>query len=176
MRLPEINVNKVMGLFVGLIAAMIAGIVFVSSFSGCTADFGGFELPSLDLPSIDLPFFGSNDDSPDLANALLDASGVKQRAADMLDSKVADVAAATGIPESDVQAAVDGLAIEDWQLADLPEGAQSAGSYSGTYAGQDATIVTYDDPSYVTIQADGQELTFQVPESAQSELWYLDYL
>ena len=86
-------------------------------------------------------------------NAALDASGVK------------------GIVENSLR---DHVA--SWSVTELPEDATATGSVHTTYQQTDATVTTYDDPSYVTIDALGQSMTLSVPDSAQSYLSFLSYL
>lgn len=111
-----------------------------------------------------------------VVNTALEASGVKTQAEDVLRSHVADIAAATGMSEDQVNAAIDRLDIASWNATDLPAGAQQAGSVDVSYQGVDATVTTYSDPSYVTVDALGQNITLSVPESAQQYLPLLSYL
>ena len=55
-------------------------------------------------------------------------------------------------------------------------GASKTGSTDISYGSTDATITTYDDPSVVTVEALGQDITLAVPDSAQSYLPFLGYL
>ena len=110
------------------------------------------------------------------ANAALDASGLKQRADEALRSRAGAIAAATGMSEGQVDAAIDALAIESWEVAALPEDARATGSSAIEYQGAQATLVTYDDPSYVTVETAGQRVTFAVPASAQGYADLLAYL
>ena len=75
-----------------------------------------------------------------------------------------------------VDAAIDALDIQSWEVTNLPEGAEKTGSANISYSGTDATITTYDDPSVVTVTAMGQDITLAVPDSAQSYLPFLSYL
>ena len=152
--------GKIIKLFVGLIALMIAGIIGIVALSGTEGVIG-------DVAS------GAKNAA---ANAALDASGAKDRVQQALDSHVGDIAAATGLPTATVEQGIDALAVQDWQIADLPEGAQATGTIDGSAAGVDGTLTTYDDPSYVTVNAYGQSVTLAVPESAQAYLGYLGYL
>ena len=92
-------------------------------------------------------------------NAALDMSGLKDRVRDTLEANRDGIAQATGLSGAEFDAAIDGLAIDSWKAAPLPADAQPA--------------ATYDDPGYVTVEAYGQTVTFQVPESAQAYLPYL---
>ena len=84
------------------------------------------------------------------ANAALDASGLKSKANEALKSNRDRIAEVTG--------------------------ASKTGSTDISYGGTDATITTYDDPSVVTVNAMGQDVTLAVPDSAQSYLPFLGYL
>lgn len=109
-------------------------------------------------------------------NAIIDASGIKGKIDSELRSRGGEIAEQVGIPQSTVDSFVDGLAIEDWQVTSLPSTATETGTYSVDADGTPAQITTYDDPSVVTINAYGQSVTMEVPESAQSYLPFLGYL
>lgn len=104
------------------------------------------------------------------ANAAIDASGLKGKVKDALAGRADDIAAATGLSSSQVQSAIDDLAIDDWTAVALPEGAVATGTFDGAAAGVDGTITTYEDPGYVTVEAYGQNVTLEVPASAQNYL------
>ena len=109
-------------------------------------------------------------------NAVIDASGIKGEIDAKLRSKGGEIAEQIGIPQSTVDSVVDSLAIEDWKVASLPENASETGTYQVDADGTTAQITTYDDPSVVTVNAYGQSVTMEVPESAQSYLPFLSYL
>ena len=109
-----------------------------------------------------------------VANAALDASGIKGQIDSTLRENVSAIASATGMSESQVTSAIDQLNIESWSVTTLPSNA--TGTFNTTYQGASATVTTYADPSYVTVDALGQELTLSVPESAQSYVSLLAYL
>lgn len=111
-----------------------------------------------------------------IANAALDASGVKSSIDEALRSNVERIAAATGLSNDQVETAIDELAIESWSATTLPEGVSVSGTFSTSYQGASATVTTYADPSYITVEAYGQNLTLAVPESAQQYLSLLAYL
>ncbi|WP_297037325.1 hypothetical protein [uncultured Enorma sp.] len=111
-----------------------------------------------------------------IANAALDASGVKGSIDEALRSNVGSIAAATGLSNEQVETAIDELAIESWSATTLPEDASVSGTFSTSYRGASATVTTYADPSYITVEAYGQDLTLAVPESAQQYLSLLAYL
>lgn len=109
-------------------------------------------------------------------NAALDATGVKGRVESALRDHAADIANATGLPVEQVNSAIDDLDISSWSVGTLPGTAVERGSVSTAYDGTDVTVTTYDDPGYLTVDAFGQSLTLEVPESAQSYLSLLSYL
>lgn len=111
-----------------------------------------------------------------VANAALDASGIKGQIDSTLRENVSAIASATGMSESQVTSAIDQLNIESWSVTTLPSDASATGTFNTTYQGASATVTTYADPSYVTVDALGQELTLSVPESAQSYVSLLAYL
>lgn len=110
------------------------------------------------------------------ANAALDATGVKEKAEAALRGNVSSIAGATGLSESQVESAIDRLDISSWEVTSLPDGARAQGSTDVSYQGVDATLTTYADPSYVTVEALGQSITLAVPESAQGYVSLLGYL
>ncbi len=109
------------------------------------------------------------------ANAALDVSGLKSKAESALRGNADRIAEATGMSSSQVDAAIDALDIQSWEVTSLPEGAEKTGSANVSYSGTDATT-TYDDPSVVTVTAMGQDITLAVPDSAQTYLPFLSYL
>ena len=109
-------------------------------------------------------------------NAIIDASGIKTQLEDALTSRSADIAAATGLPQSQVNAAINDLDIKEWTATTLPNNAHPENSFSSTVEGVDASITTYSDPSYVTVSAYGQDITMKIPASAQQYTNYLEYL
>ncbi len=110
------------------------------------------------------------------ANAALDATGLKSKAKAALENNRDKIAAATGMSDAEVDAAIAGLDIDSWEVTSLPDGATETGTSSISYGGTDATVTTYDDPSVVTVDAYGQKVTLAVPASAQDYLPYLGYL
>lgn len=109
-------------------------------------------------------------------NSAIDASGIKGQLESSLRSKASSISAATGLPESTVNSMIDQLDISSWSVTTLPSDAQSTGSFSTTYQGTAATVTTYSDPSYVSVEMSGQNLTLAVPSSAQGYVGYLKYL
>jgi hypothetical protein len=111
-----------------------------------------------------------------VTNAVIDQSGIKDKIESALRDNASTIASSTGLSESQVNKAIDDLDIQDWTATDLPSDATVAETYNGNYGGTEATVTTYDDPSYVTVTADDQEVTLSVPESAQQYVSYLQYL
>lgn len=111
-----------------------------------------------------------------ILNGAIDASGIKGAAEDALRGNVPEIAAATGMTEQEVEAAIDRLDISSWSVTDLPAGASPTGTIDTSYRGANATVTTYADPSYITVDTLGQSVTLAVPESAQGYISYLGYL
>ena len=152
--------GKIIKLFVGLIALIIMGIIGITALSGTDGILGDV----------------ASDAKNAAANAALDASGAKNRVQEALDAHVSDIAAATGLSTAEVQKGIDDLAVQEWKVTDLPASAQAEVTISASAAGVDGTLTVYDDPSYVTVNAYGQNLTLEVPESARQYMGYLAYL
>ena len=151
--------KRVLGVFLGLIALIIVGIVGVFAFSGTGSG------PASDL---------ANDAKAAAANAAIDATGLKDKARSALEGSKASIAAATGLSESQVDQAIEQLDIDGWQAASLPSTA--TGTIDGNALGINGTVTTYDDPGYVSVEVYGQTVTLAVPESAQAYLPYLAYV
>jgi len=111
-----------------------------------------------------------------IQNQALDNLGIKSKIDSTLRNNEEAIANYTGMSESQVDDMIDNLDIQDWNATQLPSNATVANTYNGNYGGTEATITTYDDPSYVTVCANDQNITLSVPESAQSHLSYLQYL
>ena len=111
-----------------------------------------------------------------IQNQALDNLGIKSKIDSTLRNNEEAIANYTGMSESQVDDMIDNLDIQDWNATQLPSNATVANTYNGNYGGTEATITTYDDPSYVTVCANDQNITLSVPESAQSYLSYLKYL
>ena len=148
--------KRVLGVFLGLIALIIVGIVGVFAFSGTGSG------PASDLAAA--------------ANAAIDATGLKDKARSALEGSKASIAAATGLSESQVDQAIEQLDIDGWQAASLPSTATATGTIDGNALGINGTVTTYDDPGYVSVEVYGQPVTLAVPESAQAYLPYLAYV
>ena len=158
--------SKIIKAFIGLIAAFILVIAVFGILPqlGMKGPFENFQNPLAGL------FEGGKNAA---ANAALDVSGLKSKAESGNTDRIAE---ATGMSSSQVDAAIDALDIQSWEVTSLPEGAEKTGSANISYSGTDATITTYDDPSVVTVTAMGQDITLAVPDSAQGYLPFLSYL
>lgn len=111
-----------------------------------------------------------------IQNQALDNLGIKSKIDSTLHNNEEAIANYTGMSESQVDDMIDNLDIQDWNATQLPSNATVANTYNGNYGGTEATITTYDDPSYVTVCANDQNITLSIPKSAQSYLSYLQYL
>ncbi|MCI9495141.1 MAG: hypothetical protein HFJ67_05760 [Adlercreutzia mucosicola] len=161
--------DKIIKALVGLIFAFIllVGVFGILPQLGLGNPFANFENPLAGLLEQ-----GKNT----AANAALDASGLKSKANEALKSNRDRIAEVTGLSRSQVDDAIDALDIESWEVTSLPASASKTGSTDISYGGTDATITTYDDPSVVTVEALGQDITLAVPDSAQGYLPFLGYL
>lgn len=109
-------------------------------------------------------------------NSVIDASGIKEKAEEALRDNAGNIAQATGLPVTAVNSMIDGLDIQSWEVTSLPRNAQETGSADVEFQGTNATLITYDDPSVLTVATDGGSVTVKVPPSAQGYVEYLDYL
>ena len=109
-------------------------------------------------------------------NAAIDASGVKSKVQNALNDNASLIAQKTGMSEAEVRNGISNLDVQGWTATDAPSNAAQTGNYNVSAQGTNATITTYDDPNYVTVNAMGQTVTFQVPASAQNYEGYLGYL
>lgn len=109
-------------------------------------------------------------------NAVIDTAGVKEHIETELYDHAGDIAEQTGIPQSVIDNAIETLDIKDWQVTSLPDTAVESGTFSIDTGDVAANITTYDDPSIATVEAYGQTLTLEVPESAQPYMSLLNYL
>ncbi len=153
-----------MKLFTRAVAGILGGIVVVL---GIISVLGNTVLAG--TPLMDALGAGAT-------NALIDASGVKGDIDGALRDNADAIARATGMSESQVMAAIDELDISSWSATSLPADAEATGSFETSYRGAAATLTTYADPSYVTVDTYGQRVTLAVPASAQDYLSYLAYL
>ena len=161
-------IKALMGLILVFILAI--GVFGILPQLGIGSPFGG-------AGTFDNPLAGFFESGKNAAtNAAIDASGLKSKAKAAIEGNRDKIAAATGMSEGEVDAAIGALDIDSWEATTLPEDATETGTSSISYGGTDATITTYDDPGIVTVDAYGQKVTLAVPDSAQDYLPYLGYL
>lgn len=153
--------KRVLGVFLGLIALIIVGIVGVFAFSGT-----GSGPPATWRTTRRQP--------PRTRPSTRPASRTRPGAPS--EGSKASIAAATGLSESQVDQAIEQLDIDGWQAASLPSTATATGTIDGNALGINGTVTTYDDPGYVSVEVYGQTVTLAVPESAQAYLPYLAYV
>ena len=127
--------SKIIKAFIGLIAAFILVIAVFGILPqlGMKGPFENFQSPLAGL------FEGGKNAA---ANAALDVSGLKSKAESALRGNADRIAEATGMTSSQVDAAIDTLDIQSWEVTSLPEGAEKTGSANVSYSGTDATITT----------------------------------
>lgn len=148
-------VKKALGALFGLIALIIVGTIGVFAL----ADTGSGPVSD-----------AASDVKAAATNVILDNSGVKEQAKEALSRHSDAIAAATGLTTGEVSGLITNLNIDDWKAAALPSDATVAATVDASTLGIDGTVTLYDDPGYVTLNAYGQNVTFEVPESAQDYL------
>ena len=109
-------------------------------------------------------------------NAIIDASSIKTRVDEELRNHAGAIAERIGVPQASIDNAINSLDVEDWRVTSLPANASETGSFSFDAEGTTATITTYDDPSIVTVEALGQSITMEIPQSAQGYATLFGYL
>jgi len=100
-------------------------------------------------------------------NLVLDQAGLKNRIESELYKRADQFAEKTGVPVEIVNKAIDVLDVKHWEAATLPKNLKETGSFETDIGGHTISFTSYDDPSYVTLAAHGQEVTFDVPKSAE---------
>ncbi len=100
----------------------------------------------------------------------VNASGLKSEVKGALRSNAESISERLNISVSQVNAAIDKLAIDSWEAASLPKDAIVSNSCVVNQEGVDINITTYVDSSYVTVSKNGQDITFAIPENAQNSL------
>lgn len=162
--------KKALGLFLGLIGVLIIcclGIIYIPT---------GFSIPN-PFEAISTHTQNAINNAKNAAtNAVIDASGIKDRISETIDTYKDDLINATGISEDAADTIIEDIAVQDWQATTLPNDVYETGTIDGSAYGIDGTVTTYDDPSYITVEAYGQTITLAIPESAQDYLPYLSYL
>ena len=114
-------------------------------------------------------------------NTFLEKTGAKTRIAKTrieseLHAQAGKISEQTGLPVEVVNSGIEMLDIEDWEVTTLPADAVSVGTFETDYKGKTVKVTTYEDASYVTVDAYGQSITFNVPESAQTFTEMAPYL
>ena len=109
-------------------------------------------------------------------NTFLDKTGAKTRIESELHAQAGKISEQTGLPVEVVNSGIEMLDIEDWEVTTLPADAVSVGTFETDYKGKTVKVTTYEDASYVTVDAYGQSITFNVPESAQTFTEMAPYL
>lgn len=150
--------SKILGVFLGLIALVIIGIVGVSALSNT-------ELGPVSKVAEEAKVAA--------ANAAFDASGVRDRIKESAADHSGEIAAATGLTTDEVDSAIKELDIDSWEAIPLPPDAVATETVDASAYGIDGTVTSYADPGYITLDAYGQNITLEVPESAHSYLPYL---
>ena len=119
------------------------------------------------------PFPGAQAAATNLA---IDQLGIKDRIESELHAQAGKISEQTGLPVEVVNSGIEMLDIEDWEVTTLPADAVSVGTFETDYKGKTVKVTTYEDASYVTVDAYGQSITFNVPESAQTFTEMAPYL
>lgn len=109
-------------------------------------------------------------------NESINKSGIKEAVNKALLNHSSDIAAQTGLSQSDVTQAINQMDIPDWSVTSTPANAQVQSTKNVSADGISAQVTTYSDPSIVGISGMGQNITFSVPSSAQPYVGYLQYL
>ncbi len=150
--------RRILGIIITIIVVIIIAVVVVT----CVANDENNPLSD-----------AASDVENTAANAILDTTGLKSQIKDLITSHSSEIAQYTGLSEPQIESAIDELNIDDWEVVSLPSNAVVASTIDGSDYGVDGTITTYDDPNYITVSAYGQEVTLEVPESAQAYLSFL---
>ncbi len=101
-------------------------------------------------------------------NTLLDQTGAKERVDAELRAHADELSEKTGLPSALVETGIDMLNVKEWKATVLPSDAVETSTFKTEVNGQQVQLTTYKDPSYVTVNAYGQTVTFDIPESAQT--------
>ena len=109
-------------------------------------------------------------------NTLLDKTGIKARLERELYAYADKIARETGVPVELINKAIETLDVQHWEVATLPDDVTETGSLSTEYQGHKLKVITYDDPNYVTFEALGQSVTFDVPTSAEAYSTLVPYV
>lgn len=108
------------------------------------------------------------------ANAVLDISGIKERAESAMRNNVSGISGALGMTNAEVEAMIDDIDVDNWKVTSLPSDAVSTGTKNIDFQGTSAEVTLYEDPSYVTVDVGGTKLTLEVPDTAQGYMPLLE--
>ena len=161
-----------------VLSVLLIGIVVVTSVGTYLAvsESGGRASASIP-PATSIVSRNTNPDPGVIAlNAVVDASGLKEKIDGALRANAGEISERLSISEPQVNTAIDTLDIENWEVANLPEGTAESARCDVECEGVDIEVVTYVDPAYVTVGMHGQNITFAVPESAQGSVSLLTLL
>lgn len=147
--------KKVLGVLLGLIALVVIGVI------------GVFALSNTSIGPVSDAAKGAKAAA---ANVALDAVDAKGQVKNALDERTNDIAAATGLTTGEVSQAIANLDIDSWKATALPAGAVKTGTIDGSSLGIDGSITTYQDPTYITAEIYGQDITLAVPADVQKSL------
>lgn len=111
-----------------------------------------------------------------VVNGIIDATDIKGKAEEALKSNVGNISTATGIPADNINDMIDDLGIQDWTVVTLPNDAVVSDTGKFVYGGEVIAVTSYTDPSIVTLGYKGTNITFELPDSAQGYVKYLDFL
>lgn len=150
--------KKILVILLGLLAVVVIGVIGVVALANTSGN------PVSDA---------AKNAKAAATNAAMDAVDVKGQIKSTIDQNTNAIASATGLTVEQVNEAVANMDIDSWQAVALPDNIAKTGSIDASSFGVDGTIVTYDNPAYITLEAYGQNVTLSVPESAQTYLPYL---
>ncbi len=150
--------KKILVILLGLLAVVVIGVIGVVALANTSGN------PVSDA---------AKNVKAAATNAAMDAVDVKGQIKSTIDQNTNAIASATGLTVEQVNEAVANMDIDSWQAVALPDNIAKTGSIDASSFGVDGTIVTYDNPAYITLEAYGQNVTLSVPESAQTYLPYL---
>lgn len=103
-------------------------------------------------------------------NAVWSSTDMASRVNDALYAHDEEIADRLGVTTEEVDDVISRIDVNSWEAVELPDGVTAVDSLTYDSDGTEVTVTVYDDPSYVTLSAADQEVTFAVPESAQGYL------
>ena len=105
-----------------------------------------------------------------VTNTLLNSGVVTSEIENALRSHEDEIAQRLGMSTQEVDQLIGDLAIDKWEATSLPSGTSAVDELSFDYGGSKVNATVYDDPEYVTLELEGQEVTLRVPENARNLL------